>query len=66
MPGKELTIEEFKIACIVQDHELSDEEVWQLLQKVTLENHDEIEELCGILRKYRPKVAKRLRANLSP
>ena len=59
---KELSVENFKLACI-SDDVLTDDQVWMLMQSVVLTSEEDVRELAGILHKYRPNLERRFLPN---
>jgi hypothetical protein len=62
--GKELTVEQFKLACVA-DEEFTDEQVWALMQNVVLSSEEDVKEFALCLHEYRPNLEKRFSPKLS-
>lgn len=60
----ELSVEQFKLACI-SDDVLTDEQVWVLMQRVVLNSKEDVREFSAILHKYRPNLEKRFFSKLT-
>ena len=59
---KELSVEQFKLACI-SDDVLTDSQVWILMQNVVLTSEEDVREFAMILHKYRPSLERRFFPN---
>ena len=59
---KELSVEQFKLACI-SDDVLTDSQVWVLMQNVVLTSEEDVREFAMILHKYRPNLERRFFPN---
>jgi len=55
---KELTVEQFKLACI-SNNEFTDEQIWTLIQNVVLSSEEDVREFVAVLHKYRPDLEER-------
>src|SRR3989344_7093179 len=63
MSSANLTVEQFKLACI-SDDKFTDEQVWALMQNVVLGSEDDVLEFAAILNKYRPNLERRFFPNI--
>ncbi|MDP3792580.1 MAG: hypothetical protein Q8Q89_02515 [bacterium] len=59
---KELSVEQFKLAC-VSDDTFTDDQVWVLMQSVVLTSEEDVREFAAILHKYRPNLERRFFPN---